>query len=132
VEELAAALGVSPKVLDHLGQVVAGSVSIDRVSDATGIAFGEMLADPSAPSPDAPVVRSWAQRALARGLSDVDERARCILTLRWGLSGALPMTHRETGCRAGLSCERVRQIEKAALERLRGRRDLEKLLGALE
>jgi len=132
VEELAAALGVSPKVLDHLGQVVAGSVSIDRVSNATGIAFGEMLADPSAPSPDAPVVRSWAQRALARGLSDVDERARCILTLRWGLSGGLPMTHREVGGRMGLSGERVRQIEKAALERLRRGRDLEKLLGALE
>ena len=132
VEEMAAALRVSPEVLDHLGQVAAASVSIDRVSNATGVAFAEMLADPSAPSPDAPVVRSWAQRAFARGLSGVDERARRILTLRWGLSGALPMTQTEVGRRVGLSAERVRQIEKAALERLRRRPSLEKLLGVLE
>jgi RNA polymerase primary sigma factor len=132
VEELAAALCVSPEVLDHLGQVVAGSVSIDRVSNGTGVALGEMLADTSTPSPDAPVVKSWAQRAFARGLSGVDERARRILTLRWGLAGASPMTHTEAGRRMGLSGERVRQIEKAALERLSRRPDLEKLLGALE
>jgi len=131
-EELAATLRISPDVLDRLGQVAAGSVSIDRVSNATGVAFGEMLADTSTPSPDAPVVRSWAQCAFARGLSGVDERARRILTLRWGLGGASPMTHAEAGRRMGLSGERVRQIEKAALERLSGRPDLEKLHGALE
>jgi RNA polymerase primary sigma factor len=132
VEELAAELCVSPEVLDDLGQVAAGSVSIDRVSNATGVALDEMLTDPSATSPDAPVVRSWARRAFARGLSGIDERARRILTLRWGLGGALPMTLTEVGRRMGLSGERVRQIEKATLERLRRCRDLEKLLGVLE
>jgi DNA-directed RNA polymerase sigma subunit (sigma70/sigma32) len=42
------------------------------------------------------------------------------------------MTCAEVGRRLGLSGARVRQIEKAAFDRLRGHPDLEKLLGALD
>jgi RNA polymerase primary sigma factor len=132
VAELAAALRVSPEVLERLERVGGACVSLDRESQATGFAFGETIADPDAPSPNAPVVTRWARRVLARGLSCIDARARRILTLRWGLGGAPPMTCAEVGRRLDLSGVRVRQIEKAAFHRLRRRPDLEKLLGALD
>jgi RNA polymerase primary sigma factor len=132
IEEVAAALRVSPEVLERLERVGEACVSLDRVSQATGFAFGETIADPEAPSPDAPVVTRWARRVLARVLSCIDVRARRILTLRWGLGGAPPMTCAEVGRRVGLSGGRVRQIEEAAFDRLRRRPDLEKLLGALD
>jgi RNA polymerase primary sigma factor len=132
VEDLAAALRVSPEALERLGRVVRACASLDRVSRETGVAFGETIEDPDAVSPDTPVVTSWMRRVFARGLSCIDERARRILTLRWGLDGAPPMTCAEVGRRLGLSGERVRRIETEALDRLRRHPDLEKLLGALE
>jgi RNA polymerase primary sigma factor len=132
VEEIAAALRVSPEVLEHLEQVGGACVSLNGVSQTTGVAFGETIEDPDASSPDAPVVTRWARRVFARELSCLDARARRILTLRWGLGGAPPMTCAEVGRRLGLSGVRVRQIEKTAFDCLRGRPDLEKLLGALD
>jgi RNA polymerase primary sigma factor len=126
------ALRVSPGVLERLEQVGGPRVSLDRVLQGAGVAFGETIADPDASSPNAPVVARWARRVLARGLSCIDARARRILTLRWGLDGAPPLTCAEVGRRLDLSGARVRQIEKAAFHRLRRRPDLEKLLGALD
>ena len=49
----------------------------------------------------------------------LDEREREIIKLRYGLSGELPLTQRETAQRLSISRSYVSRIEKKALEKLR-------------
>lgn len=52
-------------------------------------------------------------------LSSLDFREARILTLRFGLSGSDPHTLQEVGEKFGITRERVRQIQSAALRKLR-------------
>jgi RNA polymerase sigma factor (sigma-70 family) len=56
---------------------------------------------------------------LAGVLHDLPDTERTVITLRFGLGGEEPMTLESIGRRLGVTRERVRQIESAALERLR-------------
>ena len=56
---------------------------------------------------------------IARGLRRLDPRARSILEARFGLGGAPRKTLEAVGKALRLSRERVRQIEKQALDLLR-------------
>ncbi|MBR1764210.1 MAG: RNA polymerase sporulation sigma factor SigK [Ruminococcus sp.] len=78
---------------------------IDVISD--GVDLGELVE---------------AKLAAARvcGLvSELPEREREIITLRYGLGGARPLTQREVAARLGISRSYVSRIEKAALEKLK-------------
>lgn len=57
---------------------------------------------------------AWALQAL-------DERERTIVARRHGLDGKDPATLAELGLALGVSRERIRQIERRALEKLRSR-----------
>ncbi len=127
-EETARALRVSPALVDSLRGLAEGSLSCDSVAEGRGVPLAETLADPSAVSPDAGVAECWMRRAFASGLSGIDERARRVLALRWGLGGTIPLTLEQTGRRLGITGERARQIEKAARARLRRCSALRKLL----
>jgi DNA-directed RNA polymerase sigma subunit (sigma70/sigma32) len=52
-------------------------------------------------------------------MSLLDRREQEVLRHRFGLDGSRPHTLGELGDRLGLTRERVRQIEKAALSKLR-------------
>ena len=51
--------------------------------------------------------------------SELDEREREIMILRYGLNERRPLTQRETAERLGISRSYVSRIEKAAIEKLR-------------
>jgi RNA polymerase primary sigma factor len=56
------------------------------------------------------------ERLLAEKL---DERQRVIIRLRFGLDGGEPQTLREIGETLGITRERVRQVEKQAMDILK-------------
>jgi RNA polymerase sigma factor (sigma-70 family) len=60
-----------------------------------------------------------AREDLAGVLRDLPDAERDVLAWRFGLSGEAPMTLEAIGRKIGVTRERVRQIEAAALERLR-------------
>ena len=118
-EEIAEALDSSPTRVDRLRALAGGLISYDLQTEEGSTPFGETLADPNAARPDEVLEESWLRRAFTRGLANVDERARRVLALRWGLGGTAPLTLAQTGQRFGITGARVCQIEKAAIERLR-------------
>ena len=61
-----------------------------------------------------------ARADLAGVLQDLPDSERRVVTLRFGLEGEDPMTLESIGQRLGVTRERVRQIESAALRCLRG------------
>ena len=72
-----------------------------------------------APDPGAPdCERADSAAAVRRSLRTLDARSRDVLTRRFGLGGAAE-TLEEIGAGYGLTRERVRQIEAAALAKLR-------------
>jgi RNA polymerase primary sigma factor len=101
--------------------------SLDRpVGEEGDTALGDLL-EGGAPPVDLEVEVSLSEELLRRSIDELPDTEREVIRLRFGLSGDDPKPLRETGRRLGLSAERVRQIESAALKRLAMRRELEAL-----
>ena len=84
-----------------------------------------------APSPEEEVTISLGQDVLRRAVSQLPERERDVVKMRYGLNGDVePASLDEIGRRLGLTRERVRQIEANALERLSVQREIEALRAA--
>lgn len=81
--------------------------------------FGDFLEDTHTPSPADAAVRHLLQETVENILSELSPRQSHILRLRFGLSGTEPHTLEEIANKFGLSRERIRQLEKEALRRLR-------------
>jgi len=60
------------------------------------------------------------QQVVQELLSQLDEREAKIIKLRYGLDGSKPMTLKDVGKVVGLTRERVRQLERLALQTLEG------------
>jgi RNA polymerase sigma factor (sigma-70 family) len=86
----------------------------------------EQTGDP-ADSVDGDVLRN----GVARWLDTLRPRERQVIEWRFGFGPEPEMTLEAIGERLGLSRERVRQIERGALESLRGRPDVNELAGEL-
>ena len=87
--------------------------------------LGNLIEDVAAETPYEAVEESLLRDELEEALVTVlDERERAVLAMRFGLDDGEPMTLRDTATELGLSHERVRQVERAALEKLREDRAL--------
>ncbi|MBK8180153.1 MAG: RNA polymerase sigma factor RpoD/SigA [Planctomycetes bacterium] len=82
----------------------------------------ETVADETSPMPDERLQNEDLVERLGNLLEIIDEREATILRLRYGLGpdGADPMTLKEIGKVIGLTRERVRQLEREALQKLYG------------
>ncbi len=94
------------------------STPVRHSYDDEGMQLSEMLADERAKDPAEAVFDNHRSEIVAELLNSIDNRAARILRLRFGLDGGEPMTLKEIGRRVGLTRERVRQIERDALQRI--------------
>ena len=69
-------------------------------------------------APDSALEAEDERMLLLSRLDRLDERERTILSLRYGLEGALPLTLKEIGRRLGVTREWVRKIELRAVRKL--------------
>jgi len=121
--EIAADMGVSEQDVAALLQLGARDVSLsDRPGgdgDDGGPELGDLLESPTPPLEDDLVRQSLIDRVRA-ALSELDEKEREVVSLRFGLDRDGEMrTLQEIGDRLHLSRERVRQIESRAKDKLR-------------
>jgi RNA polymerase primary sigma factor len=124
-EEVAAAAGLTLAEVLAVRASARTVASLDRqVGDgADDASLGDLLSD-EGPTPDELVERHVEAEALRAALAELPDRERAVVGLRYGLGGAEPAPLREIGQRLGLTPERVRQIESAALLRLGRMRSL--------
>jgi RNA polymerase primary sigma factor len=120
VAEIAATLGVPVEHLAGLEEVAATPLSLETpIGEGRGI-LEEIVADPQ-PGSDAVASLLRQQADLRLMLDALAANERHVITLRFGLEDQSPMTLEAIGQRLGVTRERVRQIEAAALRKLRVR-----------
>ncbi len=119
-EELAAALGWPLSEVEHLESVRQHPVSLDAHTDEDQKArLHDVVRDPASVPGEGLGALLRARADLAGVIQDLPDNERTVVTLRFGLASDEPMTLESIGRRMGLTRERVRQIEAAALQRLR-------------
>ena len=116
---------VSPKHVKEVRAAARAVTSLDRpLGDEGDASLGDLFAGTDA-SPEEEVTVSFEHDVLHRALAELPERERRVLTLRYGLDVEHdPMSLESIGRELGITRERVRQLESAALERLAMRREI--------
>ncbi len=122
INELAAELELTPKQVREYLERARQPLSLDlRVGDNQDTELGDLLEDPGI-SPEEYVTNSSLQVDLDRMMSELTPQQQQVLTLRFGLKDTQPLTLAKIGDLLNISRERVRQIEREAIAKLRKRK----------
>ena len=126
-EEISKASKVSLKHLQEVRQAARAVTSLDKpLGDDNGASMGDLIGVAEG-GVEEEVEVSLTEDTLHRALDNLPERERKVLSLRYGLDLEEPQSLEEIGRRLGVTRERVRQIERTALERLAVSREIEAL-----
>ena len=120
VAELAEYAGLSEREVESLLKLILEPVSLASPIGADGdTELADVMADDSSPTPFDAVVQSMLGVEVEKLMARLGDRERRILSLRFGLDRGEPRTLDEVGSEMNLTRERIRQIERAALAKLR-------------
>ncbi len=118
--ELAEHAGLRQSEVESLLGLVMEPVSLASPIGSDGdTELADVMADESSPTPFEAVAQGMLSSELEKLMSRLGERERRILSLRFGLDRGEPRTLDEVGTEMHLTRERIRQIERAALAKLR-------------
>lgn len=118
--ELASRSGLDVHTVEEVLQGAPRRVSLDApIGDDTTLRLADTLAQSSESDPHESAERESALRLLRTHLDALPVRERTVLRLHFGLDGREPSPLASIAVRFGLSRERIHQIEKSALRRLR-------------
>lgn len=122
-EELMLASNVNAINFKRIKIACPGFVSMDEVfqanSDGEGAKMSEVIEDTQAADPFDECGKSGLQEDLLEALKHLDKRAQAILKMRFGLGDSNEMTLEAVGLKFNVNRERIRQIERASIIRLR-------------
>lgn len=118
--EISSELDMDDEEVDYLRSINQEYVSLDSsFGDSEEMSVLSTMEDYAAESPDKKVLDESLKEALNSVLDTLTESERGILKMRFGLDGNKPMSLQQIGEKYKLSKERIRQIEKKAIRRLR-------------
>ena len=122
--ELAREMEASPSRIGELRALAARELSTDvpLIEDGS-VTLGDSLEAARQASPDHPMSARDRRRTLERMLGELDDREQTVLSRRFGLGLPEAETLQVISEDLGISRERVRQIEKAAIRKLQSRFD---------
>jgi RNA polymerase primary sigma factor len=120
VRAVAQELGISERKARMTAQLIESVRALDSVASVeTMQRIVHQVPDRREPSPYDLVDLQLEHERLGRLLQRLSSREQAILRIRFGLDTGLPKSLSETGDTFGLSRERIRQIERRALGKLR-------------
>jgi RNA polymerase sigma factor RpoD-like protein len=119
-EELAAELDLEPSKVSELLQHSRDLVSLDQtVGDDDDAHLGDFIEDTDARVAEDAVEFGFMRDQIDQVLGTLEARERAVLRMRYGLDDGTPRTLDEIGRSFGLSRERIRQIERDTMAKLR-------------
>jgi len=117
-EELAEASGLSLQHVDEALDAADAPVSLNASVGSDGDAeLGDLFSDPTAADPAEDAAESLKRQTVQQALTRLPDRQRRIVELRYGFAGETTSLE-AIGKELGLTRERVRQLERDALDRL--------------
>ncbi|MEJ2738364.1 MAG: sigma-70 family RNA polymerase sigma factor [Dehalococcoidia bacterium] len=119
-KELASRMEVSTRKIDMLRKV--GSeviISLETPIGEEGSQLGDFIKDYENPRPEEQADSALLGEQLKEAMETLSARERRIIETRFGLDTGYGRTLEEIGVEFGLTKERIRQIEKEALAKLR-------------
>ena len=121
VDEIAKQMDITAKKVQSIEDAIRSTVSLDA-SDVTGSdiiwALANIIPDKRTLTPEDELEEIFERESVEHLLDIINKREAMILKMRYGLSDGKPKTLDEIGKKLRLSRERVRQIEKATIQKL--------------
>jgi len=119
-EELAAESGIPEEriadLLDHARDPVSLDMPVGSDEEAP---LGDFIEDGESADAETTVISHLLHEDLRRVLATLEDREQQVIRMRYGLDDGQPRTLDQIGRRFGLSRERVRQIEREVMAKLR-------------
>ena len=121
VDEIAVASGLDVTIVKNLLEVTRDMISFDSPikGDEEGDSSYFDFVEDKTQSPEDDVVNHMMEKDVRGLLSVLGDKERDIIEKRYGFNGNEPMSLKAIGDEYNLTKERIRQIEKAALQKLR-------------
>jgi len=119
---IAEAAHIDVDEVTHLLSLIEQPVSLDApVDDEAHYSLADTIEDHAASSLPETASQHLLSEGLHQALALLSPRERTVITLRYGIDDGRSRTLLEVGQELGISRERVRQIEVAALKKMRSR-----------
>ncbi len=119
-DELAAESGLTVEKVTDLLEHAKDPVSLDMpVGEEEDAPLGDFIEDAEAADAENAVISGFLQDDLRRVLDTLELREQQVIRMRYGLEDGRPRTLDQIGKEFGLSRERVRQIEREVMAKLR-------------
>jgi RNA polymerase primary sigma factor len=127
-EEVAKFMGEKVEKIKEIEVLIKDPVSLNTaLNDEDDGTLEDLIADPNQDRPDDRIDNELRAKAIAKVLETLGEREKNIIIARFGLNGTRAKTLDELAAEYKLTKERIRQIEQAALHKLRNPRRLDTL-----
>jgi RNA polymerase primary sigma factor len=118
-EEISAELRWPLAEVREILRVAQLPISLEKpVGDEDDSELGDFVADETVAEPFEEASEHLQKEGVRKALAALPERERQVIELRYGLTGAEPLTLEEVGNTFGVTRERVRQIENNTLKKL--------------
>ena len=120
IEEVAEAMEVTVERVREIRKIAEEPVSLEKpVGEEEDSHLGSFIEDRDAVAPEEAVAETLQREQIEAALNTLPEREREVIYLRFGLRDGKHRTLEEVGRYFDVTRERIRQIERKALEKLK-------------
>jgi RNA polymerase primary sigma factor len=119
VNEVAVRAEMTPTRVRDILKVSQETVSLEQPMGEDDFSLSDLIEDEAAIAPSEAAARAMLNEAVNQALSELSDRERRVVRLRFGLDDGEMRTLEEVGREFGVTRERIRQIESKTLAKLR-------------